>query len=236
MGRTDFVEHKIELVDPTPIKQPGRRLPHARWVEAQKMLVEMEERGVIERSFGAWGSPVVFVPKKDGSLRMCVDFRRVNFVTRKDAYPLPLIQDVLSALAGSAYFSSLDLASGYWQVPMRAADKVRTAFSIQGLGLWQFRVMPFGLTNAVATFQRLMECVLAGITWLECVVYVDDVLSHAADFPTACGRLARIFGRLRAAGLKLSPKKCYLFQTQVKFLGFEVSAQGVEVVRELVRV
>jgi hypothetical protein len=149
LGRTDLVEHAIELENTQPIRLPGRRLPNARWVEVQKMLVEMEKDGVIERSFAPWSSPIVIVPKKDGSLRMCVDYRLLNGVTRKDAYPLPLIQDVLSALAGSAYFSTLDLASGYWQVPMRQCDRQLTTFAIQGLGLWQFKVMPFGLIPTI---------------------------------------------------------------------------------------
>ena len=122
----------------------------------------MLDRGVIEPCQSSWASPVVLVTKKDGSTRFCMDYRKVNEVTRKDAYPLPRIDDTLNVLRGSQYFSTLDLYSGYWQVKMDSKDIDKTAF-VTRQGLFRFTVMPFGLCNAPATFEQLMELVLSGL-------------------------------------------------------------------------
>ena len=179
----------------------------------------MSEQGVIEPSSSPWASPVVLVRKRNGDVRFCVDYRKLNSVTRKDSYPLPRIDETLEALAGAEWFSSLDLMSGYWQVEMDEASKEKTAFSA-GSGLWQFRVMPFGLCNAPATFERLMEQVLAGLPLSVCLIYLDDILVPGRNFEEELYNLQQVFERLQSAGLKLSPKKCYLFQREVKrFLG-----------------
>ena len=151
MGCTDLVKHQIDTGDARPIRQPPRRLPIAKQAVEQVEVSKMLDRGVIEPSNSPWASPVVLVTKSDGSTRFCVDYRRLNDVTHKDAYPLPRIDDTLDALSGSAYFSTLDLYSGYWQVEMDPADREKTAFSTR-MGLYQWRVMPFGLCNAPATF------------------------------------------------------------------------------------
>ena len=127
---------------------------------------------MIEPSTSPWASPVVLVRKKNGDVRFCVDYRKLNSVTRKDSYPLPRIDETLEALAGAEWFSSLDLMSGYWQVEMDEASKEKTAFSA-GSGLWQFCVMPFGLCNAPATFERLMEQVLAGLPFSACLSHLS---------------------------------------------------------------
>ena len=226
LGHTDQVHHRINTGDATPIRQPARRLPPAKMTEAMKAIGEMHEGGIIEPSSSPWASPIVLVRKKDGSTRFCVDYRRLNQVTRKDSYPLPRIDDTLEALAGAKWFSSLDLKSGYWQVEVHPEDREKTAFTA-GRGLWQFCVMPFGLCNAPATFERLMEQVLAGLPLNVCLVYLDDILVPAQTFEDGISNLRTVFWRLQNARLKLSPRKCTLFQRQVKYLGHIVTEDGV---------
>lgn len=224
-GRTSLRRHRIDTDSVPPIKQPARRIPYARRNEALQLVEEMFQRGIIRPSKSPWCSPVVLVKKKDGSTRFCVDYRRVNEVTKKDSYPLPRIDLILEALAGSKWFATLDLQSGYWQVEMDESSREKTAFTC-GNGLWEFTVMPFGLCNAPATFQRLMEEVLADIPYTTCLVYLDDIIVHAATFKELIERLQLIFDRLRDAGLKLSPTKCELCQESVQYLGHIVSAEG----------
>jgi len=168
LGRTSLVKHAVSTEGP-PIRQPLRRLPVALKDVVQDEVNKMLQQGVVQPSKSPWSSPVVMVMKKDGSWRFCVDFRKVNAVTHKDAYPLPRIDATLESLSGCQYFTTLDLASGYWQVELEEGDKEKTAFSTPD-GHFEFNVMPFGLTNAPATFQRLMQCVLAGMTMEQCLV------------------------------------------------------------------
>ena len=174
------------------------------------MIEGMLDQGIVEPAEGAWSSPIVLAKKKDGSYRFCVDFRRVNDVTKKDVHPIPRIDDALDSLTGTKLFSVLDLASGYWQVELDPADKDRTAFATS-FGLHQFRVMPFGLTNAPSTFQRLMSLVLSGLCWETCfIVFSQTVAEHLQ-------RLAEVLRRLKNAGLKIKPSKCKLLSRQYKY-------------------
>ena len=166
-------------------------------------------------------SPVVLIHKKDGN---CIDFRQVNAVTHKDAYPLPKIEETLDTLSGAKYFSTLDMASGYWQVDLENSAKEKTAFSTP-IGLFEFNVMPFGLTNAPATFQRLMECVLARLTMEQCLVYIDDVSKTFQDH-LFC--LENVFSRLLGAGLTLKLAKCHFCKSEVKYLGHVVGSHGIK--------
>lgn len=225
LGRTDLIKHHIDTGSSRPIKQALRRTPLAQREAAEAELNDMLEKGIIEPSDSPWASPVVLVKKKGGSLRYCVDFRKVNELTRKDAYPLPNISDCLDALQGAQWFSTLDCASGYWQVEMDAESKPKTAFSTPQ-GLYQFRVMPFGLTNAPATFERLMELVLRGLQWKRCLLYLDDVIVVGKSFEDALVNLAEVFDRLQEAGLKLKPPKCKLLQKSVVFLGHLLKPEG----------
>lgn len=226
LGQINKVQHRIETGEAVPIKQAARRLPRVKQEEARKIVNKMEEQGIIEPSQSPWSSPVVLVRKKDGSTRFCVDYRRLNDVTRKDSYPLPRIDDTIDNLAGSKWFSTLDLRSGYWQIRMDPRHKEKTAFTT-GRGLWQFRVMPFGLCNAPATFERLMDHVLAGLPWDVCAVYLDDIIVLGPTFEKKIENLEEVFNRLRAANLKLSPKKCELFQVEVVYLGHIITADGI---------
>ena len=169
---------------------------------------------------------IVIVRKKDGSARFCVDYRRLNAVTRKDAYPLPRIDDTLNTLLGSQWFSTLDLLSGYRQVEMAEGDREKTAFATQS-GLLEFKVMPFGLCSASATFQRLMDVVLAGVQWSHCLVYLDDIIVVGRNFHDHLQNLSVVLQRLKEANLRLKPAKCSFCKTQVSYLGHIVSRQGV---------
>ena len=226
LGRTSVVKHNIQTSGP-PIRQPLRRLPQAMKPVVEREIQKMLEQGVIQHSTSPWSSPVVMVRKKDGAWRFCVDYRKVNAATRQDAYPLPRIDATLDSLSGSVYFTTLDLASGYWQVELEETAKETTAFSTPD-GHFEFNVMPFGLTNAPATFQRLMECVLAGLTTHECLIYLDDIIIFSTSFPDHLARLRGVLSRLREAGLKLKPSKCHFARKEVHYLGHVVSAIGVK--------
>ena len=128
LGRTDRLRHSISTGNSHPIRQPLRRIPSARWEEARKMLEDMLDKDIIQPSVSPWASPVVLVPKKDGTLRFCVNYRQLNSITCKDAYPLPRIDETLDTLAGSVWFTTLDLISGYWQVEVKPEDREKTAF------------------------------------------------------------------------------------------------------------
>ena len=225
-GRTGKIQHRVDTGDSQPIRQQTRRMPTFQKDEARKLVKEMLDKDVIQPSESPWASPVVLVRKKDGSTRFCVDYRRVNAVTRKDAYPLPRVDETLDTLAGSKWFSTLDLISGYWQVEMSPEDREKTAFTTPS-GLFEFKVIPFGLCNAPATFQRLMDMVLAGMQWKSCLVYLDDVIIVGKTFQDHLCNLREVFQRLRDAGLKLKPAKCDFCSLQVEFLGHIVSTDGV---------
>jgi len=226
LGHTDLVWHEIDTGTSRPIKQAPRRLPLARRELVEQLLAEMERDQIIKRSCSPWASPIVLVTKKDGSVRFCVDYRLLNNQTKKDGFPLPLIGQTLEAVAGSQWFSTMDLKSGYWQVAMHPRDQEKTAF-VTPQGLFEFTVMPFGLCNAPATFSRLMHGVLGGLGSQRCVLYLDDVTAHGTTFDRALENLVAVFQKLRAANLKLKPSKCKLFATEVAFLGHVVGRDGI---------
>ncbi|KAJ8352500.1 hypothetical protein SKAU_G00239760 [Synaphobranchus kaupii] len=224
--QTELVQHTINTDTAQPIRLRPHRMSPAKRLVAEEKVKEMAAAGVIEPSDSPWAAPAVLVQKKSGEWRFCVDYRRLNFLTTKDSYPLPRIDEALDHISGSSWFSSLDLRSGYWQVRLAPEAKPKTAFTI-GHGLWQFRVMPFGLCNAPATFERLMERVLAAVPRSRCVVYLDDLLVHASDFQQALANLTDVLAAIRQAGLRLNPKKCQLLRRETAFLGHIVSERGV---------
>ena len=175
LGNTPLLKHGIETYGP-PLRQPYRRQNPAVRREEMTQVQQMLSSNVIRPSNSPWASPVVMVRKKDGSLRFCVDFRQLNAATIKDAHPLPRIDDLLDALHGAKWFSTLDLKSGYWQVPISEQDKETTSFRTSSGQLFEFNQVPFGLCNAPATFSRLMDRVLAGLHWETCLFYLDDII------------------------------------------------------------
>ena len=227
LGHTDLVQHVIDTGDHPPIKQQPYRVPVVHREKITQMIAEMRKQDVIRPSASPWASPVVLVPKKDGKLRFCIDYRRLNAATRKDVYPLPRIDDILDTLGRVKYFTSLDLASGYWQVGLEEESRQKSAFTTH-CGLYEFTRMPFGLCNAPATFQRLMQRVLAGLEWDSCFVYIDDVFVVASTFEEHLERLREVFERLRHASLRLKPKKCLLLRDEVPYLGHVVSCAGIK--------
>lgn len=227
LGHSDLVQHHVDTGSSPPIKQPVRRVPFFYRDKIANMVERMEQLGVIRKSGSAWSSPVVLIPKKDGSYRFCVDYRKLNSVTNKDVYPLPRIDDILDTLSGARYFSTLDLASGYWQIELDPSTSAKSAF-VTHQGLHEFVRMPFGMCNAPATFQRLMEVVLAGLLWKNCFVYIDDVLVCSNTFEEHLVHLTEVLSRLREAGLRLKAKKCMFLREEVCYLGHVVSSQGIK--------
>ena len=177
-------------------------------------------------SNSSWASPIVLVRKKDGSQRMCCDYRLLNSCTLKDAHPLPRADQSIDNLYGMKYFCSLDLASGYYQVEMDEDAQEKSSFCTR-TGLFKWRIMSFGLTNAPATFQRLMQRVLQGLHWSILMVYLDDILVYGTTVPQVLKRLEIVFKRLQEANLKLKPKKCHFFKKQLLFLGYQIGENGV---------
>ena len=226
LGNTPLLQHGIETNGPT-LRQPYRRQNPAVRREEMAQVQQMLSSHVIRPSNSPWASPVVMVRKKDGSLRFCVDFRQLNAATVKDAHPLPRIDDILDALHGAKEFSTLDLKSGYWQVPIAEQDKEKTAFRTSSGQLFEFNQVPFGLCNAPATFSRLMDRVLAGLHWETCLFYLDDIIVFSSTWEEHLARLREVFERLRHAKLKLGPTKCTFTAKEVSYLGHRVTEEGL---------
>lgn len=193
LGRTHLTYHHIHTGDNKPVKMHPRKIPAHFEKEVEAQLDQMQNQGIIRPSQSPWAAPVVIVRKRDGGLRFCVDYRRLNEVTVKDAYPLPRIDDTLDALGSAKWFSTLDLASGFWQLEVQPEHREKTAF-VTKQGLWEFNVLPYGLTNAPSTFQRLMELVLAGLQWIKCLVYLDDIIIFGRTFSEHISRLGEVLG------------------------------------------
>ncbi|KAH8871863.1 Retrovirus-related Pol polyprotein from transposon 17.6 [Schistosoma japonicum] len=226
-GRTRAVWHEIDTGDHKPIKQYPRRVPIHYQPELDKVIKEMLKQKVIKPSTSPWASPIVLVKKKDNSLRLCVDYRRLNAITKRDSFSLPRIDATLDVLGEAQWFSTLDLASGYWQVEIRPKDRQKTAFVIP-TGLYEFQTMPFGLTNAPATFQRLMQTVLDGLVPKRCLIYLDDIIVHGRAIEQHMENLRIVLDCIRANGLKLRPNKCQFLKQSVTFLGHYITSRGVQ--------
>ena len=228
LGEFTHISHSIDTGDAKPIRQPMRRTPLGFQDEEENHIQKMLDFGIIEPSCSDWASPPVLIRKKDKSVRYCLDYRSLNTVTVKDAYPLPRIEECLDTLQGSQFYSTLDLASGYWQILIDPKDKHKTAF-ITKFGLYQYIRMAFGLCNAPATFQRVMCCVLLGLTWKSVIAYLDDVIVLGKSFSENLVHLTEVLERFRIHHLKLKPKKCHLFRRSVEFLGRLVNPEGIQI-------
>lgn len=221
----DFV-HRIHLKDERPFRLPYRRVSPADYHRLKQVLNDMEEKGIIRKSNSEWASPLVLVWKKSGDMRVCTDFRELNRRTFKDAYPLPHQSDALAALGGNSLFSSMDLTSGFYNVPLHESDKKYTACTTP-VGLYEYNRMPQGLCNSPGSFMRIMSSIFGDQNYTSLLCYLDDLLVFAPSEEIALQRLEMVFSRLQNHGLKLSPKKCHFLQRQLKFLGHVVSEEGV---------
>ncbi len=227
-GYTTTVMHSIPTGDVQPIKQRHRRVPPHVFQEFKRHVQDLVSQGILKESRSPWASPAVIVIKKDGGVRFCCDYRRLNQVTFKDAYPLPRVEESLDALGNAKLFSTLDLTAGYFEVAVSESDRVKTAVTMP-FGLFKWTRMPFGLYNAPATFQRLMGAALGDLAFDVLLIYLDDIIVFSENFKSHCERLELVFSRLRQHGLKLKPSKCFLLRPEVRFLGHIISSKGIHV-------
>jgi len=226
LGRTSLVQHHIDTGNTKPIKlRPYRVSPYRKEIISDE-ITKMLNAGIIEPCVGPYAAPITLQPKKDGSLRFCVDYRELNSVTVRDVYPIPRIDDTLDQLQHAKYFSSMDLRSGFWQIELDPTSRDKTAF-ISHAGLFRFRVMPFGLTNAPATFQRLMDLVLGGLKWSCALVYLDDIIVYSSSFEDHLHHLELVLQQIQQSGLTLKINKCHFCKTHLKYLGHIVSKEGI---------
>lgn len=228
LGCTTLVEHKI-VTDAEPIKQRYYPVSPVVLKQIDKELQDMLDQDIIEPSSSPWSSPIVMVPKKDGSWRFCVDYRKLNKVTVRDSYPLPYVSTILDKLREAKYLSSLDIKSAYFQVPLEMSSREKTAFTVPFRGLYQFKRLPFGLHNAPATWQRLIDRVLGMDLEPYLFVYLDDVIIVTQTFEKHVEVVKEVFKRLIAAGLTLNREKCQFCRTELRYLGYVVDRTGLHV-------
>ena len=210
-ARTDRATMQVETGKALPSSSPPYRLAHVRRPIVQKEIKEMLRKGIIQPSHSPWAAPIILVPKKDGSLRICVDYRKLNAATSPDPFPIPRVEDLLDGMSSAKFITILDLARGYWQVPMEPASRGKTAFSTD-FGKYEFMVMPFGLVGAPATFQRLMN-ELFGDLHGKVAVYMDDLAIYSETWEDHLLQLPEVLKRLAEAGLQIKMEKCQFGMT-----------------------
>lgn len=218
LGCTDLITHEIPLQNEVPVRQPYRRLPPSQYDLVKTHIKQLLDSQIVRESSSPYSSPIVVVTKKDGSIRLCVDYRQLNAKTRKDAYPLPRTEDSLDALSGARWFSTLDLASGYNQVPVAEKDKFKMAFCTP-FGLFELNRMPLGLSNAPGTFQCLMERMFGDQRYNSVLLYLDDVIVFSSSVSQHLEKLEEVFSRLQQQGLKVKLSKCNFFSKTGQLLG-----------------
>lgn len=226
VGCSKSTEHEIRLTDSTPFRERSHCIAPADMEDVRQHLQELRKHGIISDSRSPYASPIVVVREKSGAVRMCVDYRTLNRRTIPDQYTVPRIEDALNCLNGSKWFSVLDLRSGCYQIPMKDADKEKTAF-ICPLGFYQLERMPQGICGAPATFQRVMERTVGDMNFLEVLVYLDDLIIFGRTLEEHEERLLKVLDRLKEEGLKLSVYKCQFCRTSMTYVCHIVSQQGV---------
>lgn len=226
LGTTHITEMHIQLHDTTPVSYKPYRLPYSERVIVRDLIKELLDTKIIQESNSSYASPIVLVKKKNGEHRLCIDYRALNKKTVKDSYPMPIIDDQLDRLSGKSYFTSLDLKSGYYQIPMAEGSKNLTAF-VTPDGHYEYTRMPFGLINAPAVFQHMINKALGKNRYNLALPYMDDLLSPAASIDEGLQNLRQIMVSLRDAGLTLNISKCHFFERKLDYLGYELSEEGL---------
>ena len=225
-GKTELLEHRIETGDEAPVRLRMYQTPHALRDKLREEIKEMLTNGIITPSTSEWAAPIILVPKKDGSKRLCVDFRKLNSKTKPDPYPMPRIDEMIDRLGKAKYISALDLTKGYWQVPVAPDHRHKTAFVLP-FGKFEFTTMPFGLMGAPSTFQRLMDRILGDIQDFS-AAYLDDVIVYSDSWEEHLRHLSEVLRRLGDAGLKVKAKKCQFARNTCAYLGHVVGEGRVE--------
>ena len=220
------IVHRIDTGDNPPIKQRNYRYGHFDQKEISNQVKDMLKAGVIRPSCSPWNNPIVLV-RRDNKARLCIDFRKLNAITKIDVYPLPHIEDLVDRLSGNPIMSIFDLKSGFWQIPMAEDDRAKTSFTADN-NTFEFLYMPFGLVNAPSTFQRVMNTVFRDILNQNVGIYIDDVIVYSRDAEEHLLHLRQVFERLDARDLRLHPQKCKFMCEELKFLGFIISKDGIK--------
>ena len=223
-GRTDQIQHDIKLLTSETIRTKGYSIPYKTRSVMETEIQDMLDLGVIEPSISPYSSPIVLVPKKDGSVRFCIDFRKLNKVTEFDAEPMPNMEEIINRMSGHKYFTKMDLSKGYWQVGLTERSKPLTAFETPR-GLFQFRTMPFGLVNSGATFCRLMRIILSNLPNVDS--FVDDMWIFTETWRDHMTSLRQVLDRLRSAKLTAKPSKCMIGYDSIECLGHNIVGQTV---------
>ena len=228
IGCTNATKHVIELMKDEPFKERFCRIAPPLVDEECQHILEMLDGIAIRPSQSPWCNAVVLLRKKDGWLRFCIDFCRLNARTKKDAYPLPCMQETMESMVGTRHFSCMDLKSGFWQVQMDEESRQYTAFTVGSMGMYEFLHMPYGLCNAPATFQHLMQNCLGELNLTYALIYLDDVIVYSKTEEEHLVCLRTVLERFMEHGLKLKPSKCNFFHTEISYLGHKVSVAGME--------
>lgn len=230
LGKTDVYHRDIDTGDTRPVRIPPYRVAPQVKAEIEKQVEELQKHDIIRPSTSPWNSPVVLVKKKDSTFRFCVDYRKLNAITKVMYHPLAHLNDVFDAIGEEQgrYFSSLDCANGFWQIPLKMETKHKSAF-VTHSGVYEWQRLPFGLSNSTSSFQLMINKVLQGLQWKNVLVYVDDILSFSKAFEEHLTHLEQVFSRLKKANLFLKPSKCRFGAAKVNYLGHVLSKDGVQV-------